>query len=86
MVQLDVASAASVRSDSPGSVLPLSASVLWSELSAAAEKKQCIQLASWPKYRDIHFWSYRPALGCMINLNITEITIWLSAIIKLQRL
>ncbi len=34
MVQLeDVASAASARSDSPGTVLPLSASVLCSELS-----------------------------------------------------
>ncbi len=37
MVQLDVASAASARSDSPGTVLPLSASVLWSELSGREE-------------------------------------------------
>ncbi len=38
MVHLeDVASAASARSDSPGTVLPLSASVLWRELSGRKE-------------------------------------------------
>ncbi len=37
MVQLEDCSAASARSDSPGTVLPLSASVLCSELSGKEE-------------------------------------------------